>query len=56
MIIINKVGKGAMYVMGTMAASMISYYMGMPKNKRQDLKNKMSNMIMMKDSSSDNNM
>ena len=39
-----------MYVMGMMATGMISYYMGMPKNRRESLKDKMKDIMSVKDS------
>ncbi len=37
----NKVGKAAMYVMGASMIAGASYYMGLPKNKKKDVKDKL---------------
>ena len=41
----NKIMKGAMYMGGTMMVGMASYYAGLPKDKKEDMKNKMMNMM-----------
>lgn len=41
----NKVGKSMMYIMGGSMIAGLSYYMGLPKNKKQDVKEKMSKMM-----------
>ena len=49
----NKVGKTMMYMGGMMGASMMGYYLGMPKNKKEEVKSKMKNFVSKNDSMND---
>lgn len=41
----NKIGKTAMYMLGAASIAGASYYMGLPKSKKNDLKNKAKDMV-----------
>lgn len=41
----NKVGKTMMYVMGGSMIAGLSYYMGLPKGKKEEVKDKMGKMM-----------
>ena len=41
----NKVGKTAMYVLGAASIAGASYYMGLPKSKKDNLKDKAKEMM-----------
>lgn len=43
----NKVGKTAVYMMGAGTIAMASYYMGLPKSKKNAIKDKMKTMMKM---------
>lgn len=41
----NKVGKTAMYMLGIASVAGASYYMGLPKSKKNDIKDKAMEMM-----------
>lgn len=41
----NKVGKTAMYMLGAASIAGASYYMGLPKSKKEDIKDKAKEMM-----------
>ncbi len=41
----NKVGKTMMYMMGAATIAGASYYMGLPKDKKEELKEKAKDMV-----------
>ena len=44
-ILMNKVGKTAMYMLGAVSIAGASYYMGLPKSKKDNLKDKAKEMM-----------